>query len=75
MAVVRHYNFKDDIKNQIKENNKRPTHRCDICGRQAVVHYQNCVVKWDIKDDEIDLDTEEFISGSDSEYYCERHYP
>lgn len=46
-------------------------YKCDNCSKQAVEHYQVCYVRWDIINDEIDLTTQEFISGDDSEFYCE----
>ncbi len=46
-------------------------YKCDICGKPAVVHYQTCELKWNIIDDKIDLTSEEFLSGDDSEYFCD----
>lgn len=46
-------------------------YKCQKCGKQATVHYQTCQVRWAILNDEIYLESEELLSGEDSEYYCE----
>ena len=46
-------------------------YKCQKCGKQATVHYQMCQVKWNVVNDEIDLLSQELLSGEDSEYFCE----
>ena len=47
--------------------------KCPECKSEDVVFWQSCSRA--INKDGEGVDSEEFISGTDSEYYCERHYP
>ena len=48
-------------------------YKCDKCNKPATVHYQNCEIKWNIIDGIIDINNPEFLSGTESEYYCKKH--
>ena len=45
-------------------------YKCDNCEKPAVIHFQTCEVRWHIIDNEIDLSSQEFLSGEDSQYFC-----